>query len=164
MNKLPFQKALCLVLIVLMLVSTLGACSALSPRDPLELQNFLDLMEEKGFDIVDYTIALTGELEELIALYLIAISPNESYQIEFIKLHTIAGAQSVFAGTRESAEALRGNASSHSSVSGVNHNTFHLTSAGLYSHLLQVDDIFVFVLGADAGYRDEIRTIFDLLS
>jgi len=143
---------------------SISACGIFSERDPLELQNFLDVMEENGFEIVDYTNELTGELEDLISLYLIAVSPGGSYQIEFIELHTTAGAEAVFASTIENAEALRGNTSSHSSVNGVNHNTFQLTSAGLYSHLLRVDNIFVFVLGADADYRDEIRSKIDLMS
>jgi len=158
------KKWLCLVLIAGILVSMLSACGAFSERDPLELQTFLEVMEEHGFEIVDYTNALTGELEDLISLYLIAVSPGGSYQIEFIEHHTEAGAQAVFAGTRQNAEALLGNASSNSAVNGVNHNTYRQTSAGLYSQLLRVDNIVIFVLGADVEYRDEIRAKFDLMS
>ena len=159
-----FKKGLCLVFITLMFLFTLSACGVFSERDPLELQTFLDVMEEKGFEIVDYTNELTGELEELVSLYLIAISPGGSYQVEFIELHTTDAAQAVFAGTRQNAEALRGSASSYRSVNVANYNAYQLTSAGLYSQLLRVDDVFVFVLGADSDYRDEIRSIFDLIS
>ena len=158
------KKQLFLVAMTLILIFMLSACSAFTPRDPLERQEFLDLMEEHGFEIVDYTNELAGELEELVSLYLLAIAPSGSYQIEFIELHTIEGAQAVFAGTKQNADALRGSSSSHSSVGGPNHDTYRLTSAGLYSHLLRVDDIFVFVLGADAEYRDEIRAKFDHMS
>ena len=160
-------KGLCLVLVTLMLLSMFSACGALSARDPLERQTFLDVMEENGFEIVDLTselAELTGELEEIVSLYLVAVSPDGSYQFEFVEFHTTDGARAVFAGTRQNAEALRGSTSSHSSVNAANHNTYQLTSAGLYSHLLRVDDILVFVLGADSDHRDEIRYIFDLIS
>ena len=157
-------KKMCLIVVTSMLLATLSACGALSERDPLERQNFLDLMDERGFTIVDYTNELTGDLEELVSLYLIAISPSGSYQIEFLELHSVGGAEILFAGTRENAESLRGNTSSHSSVDGRNHSTYQLTSAGLYSHLLRVDDVFVFVLGADSDDRDEIRELFNLIS
>jgi len=164
LRKIVSKKGLCIVLAILMLLPVVAACGVFSARDPLERQDFLDVMEENGFEIVDYTNELTGELEDLVSLYLLAVSPSGSYQIEFIEFHTIAGAEAVFAGTMANAESLSGNARSHSSVNGVNHNTFRQTSAGLYSHLLRVDNTFIFVLGADADYRDEIRAKIDLIS
>ena len=158
------KKHLLLLFITLILVSTFSACGVFSERDPLSRQSFLDAMEEHGFTVIDYTDELTSELEEMISLYLIAVSPSGAYQIEFIELYTIEDAQAVFFGTKENADALSGRSSSYSSVNGPNHNVYRLTSAGLYSHLLRVDDIFVFVLGADAGYRDEIRSKIDLIS
>ena len=163
-RKIMSKKLLCLTLITLMLISALSACGIFSERDPIELQTFLSVMEENGFEIIDYTNQTTGEVRELTSLYLIAVSPGASYQIEFLELHTAESARAIFEGTKQNAENLRSGSGSHSSVNGPNHNSHSLTAGGLYSRLLRVDDIVVFVLGADADYRDDIRAKFDLFS
>ena len=164
LRKITHPHSIGFMLIALIFLLTLSACGARSERDPLELQTFLSVMEEKGFQIIDYTGELTGDLEAHVSLYLIAVSPTGSFQVEFIECHTVAGARAVFVGTRQNVEALRGSASSHRSVDGPNHSSYSQTSGGVYSRLLRVDNIVVIVLGADSGYRDEIRNIFDIIS
>lgn|GEM_PF-2906609 len=163
-NKTIFKKRIVIIFMALLFISILSAGSNLLRRAPLDYQNFLNVMEEKGFIVIDYTNYIPEELSDRIYLYLIALAPNNSYQINFVQLNTVSYARSSFTNTMRNANRLRGNITSYRSISVSNHRSFQLTSAGLYSQLLQVDNVLIYVVGADADYRSEIRTIMNLIS
>jgi len=164
LDKTIFVKALCLALIVCSLIFSFTGCDVFFERDPLDVETFLEVMEENGFRVIDHTNIHLWEGNTDILKRLIAVHPNNAFEIQFVIYNNTAAAISSFNGTRQHVENMRGNVTSHSSVSGRNHSRFNQTSAGVYSQLLSVDNIFVFVFGADAEYRDEIRNLFNLIS
>ena len=157
-------KSICLVMLVFFLVIPLSSCGMFFQQEPLELDNFMEVMEEKGFEVEDHTnLTPPTAIEELADLYLVAVSPCDSYQIHFIKFQTDGGAQRVFEVFRQEADAARGSVSRYSSVNMPNHNRYQMTSMGFFVYILRVEDVLVFTIRANEEHRDEIREIFDLL-
>lgn len=151
------KKVSAIVLAVVMVLS-LFCLTGCSPKVSLTAEDFKTTMEAKGFTVKDVSEQV-AENPQITKAY-VAISGDEQYQIEFYETDTAETAQRLYAGNKVIFEESASGASSNSSASAANYNSFKMTADGYYKVLSRIDNTLIYV-NAPKEYKDEIKTVLD---
>ena len=141
------------LVVLTVLTITLAGLTACSNRTPVSVSDFNEIMEEKGFEIVDATGQVAPE-----SITAISIAVNEDYQIELYEMVSDATATAVFAENKDIFEGYAEGSSLTLSKSIMNYSYYSVTNDGTYYALSKVGNTMIYVV-ADAEYKDEISDI-----
>lgn len=135
----------------------LGACLLMAfgcamKKEPVAAADFAARMEEKGYDIVD----VTGRMGGQVASATLAVGENAAYQIEFYEVETEQQAKTAYAQNKATFEAEKGSFSSNYSNNGVNFNLYSQKSDGWYRFICRVERTFVYA-SVPEQYRDAVQ-------
>jgi len=128
--------------------------SACSDREPIDRADFISAMEAESFEILDVSYQV-----EFANYVILAIAPDNAFQIEFYEFDTDGDARSSFEATRQQIEDGSGSSSSQTFVGVANYNRFTMTSSGRYAHIYRVGHTILFVNWTDSEHRSEIRDL-----
>ena len=145
------------ITILLMMVISIFILAACSDRDPVDPQHFVEVMESKGFEIVDMTN--DGDSADAV---LVAISSDQDFQIGLFVFENDDLARVAFNALRNNVdqEARERSATrSNTETNIANYSRLTITSRGMYVHLYRAANTLMMVDWSDASYRNEIRNI-----
>ena len=138
--------------VAMMIIMSIGL-TACSNRTPVSVSDFNEIMEEKGFEIVDATGQVAPE-----SITAISIAVNEDYQIELYEMVSDATATAIFAENKNIFEEYAEGSSLTLSKSIMNYSYYSVTNAGTYYALSKIGNTMIYVV-ADVEYKDEISEI-----
>lgn len=144
--------------VVFAAVLCLGLTGCDLKKEAVTAGDFTEVMEEKGFEIVDSTDQFPeGSVQEVV------LALNGDYQVEFYVFDSNTQAESAYEQNRENFESYS-DAKSNLSTSIGNYNYYEQTDLGSggYYVVSQVDNT-MFYAAAEKEYKDEIREIMDEL-
>lgn len=122
-------------------------------KEAVSVEVFNEVMEEKGYEIIDASEQYSEDVIEAISLALC-----EDYQIEFYVFSDSAAAAATYNQNKSLFEEERGTASVHIAKSIGNYSYFNMSSDGIFYLLARVDNTMLYVV-ADADYKGEIEKI-----
>ncbi len=146
------KKVYKMLAVALMTIMCIGL-TACSNRTPVSVSDFNEIMEEKGFEIVDATGQVAPE-----SITAISIAVNEDYQIELYEMVSDATATAVFAENKDIFEDYAIGSATTISKNIMNYAYYSVTSSGTYYALSKIGNTMIYVV-ADAEYKDEISEI-----
>ncbi len=149
--------AVVLVLVMLFSVLCLAGCGEKKSITP---EDFRTITEAKGCTVVDISDQY-AEVKEISGAYVALIGEGE-YQVEFYVLTTDEAAKRMYAGNKGIFENSIVGASSHSSASLANYDSYKLTADGSYKVLSRIDNTMIYV-DAPSEYKSEINSILKAL-
>ena len=109
-------------------------------------------MEEKGYEIVDVTSKMDGQVVSA----MVAVGENAAYQIEFYEVATEQQAKAAYAQNKATFEAEKGLVSSAYSNHGANFDLYSQKSDGWYRYVCRVDKTFLYA-SVPEQYRSAVQ-------
>ncbi len=134
-----------------------GACLLMAfgcamEKEPVAAADFAARMKEKGYEIVDVTSQMGGQVVSAT----LAVGGNAAYQIEFYEVETEKQAKTAYAQNKATFEAEKGRFSSNYSNNGANFNLYSQKSDGWYRYICRVERTFVYA-SVPEQYRDAVQ-------
>ncbi|MBE6752779.1 MAG: hypothetical protein E7559_00245 [Ruminococcaceae bacterium] len=152
------MKKICCVILSVLLVCSLFCLSGCKEKVSVDAAAFTSAMEELGYTVKSESYQFQGATKE-IKVYL-AYDNDGNDLIEFYVLDSAETAVALFNDNKAFFESSVSGASSKSSVSAANYNTFRLTADGEFKVLSRIDNTMVFV-SVPTEYKDAVNTALD---
>ena len=135
----------------------LSGCDMCAPREPLNADVFLEVMESEGYEVIDVLYENEG-MAEAFNTFLVVI--GEDYRFEFAEFAAEEYAITAFASAQAYIESARGATRSYRQVNLANYSLFEQTSAGAFAYVYRVDNAILRV-NSDVEYSPHVRTLLD---
>lgn len=129
--------------IAVFVIAAMMLCFTGCSKTAVTSESFKAIASEKGMTIVDAIDQFAGY--DYIKEVTLAVSADNSYQIEFYVLSDASQAQSFFEGNKLKFEQSKGDSFVESSGSGKNYSSYTLTSNNKYKFIEQVDATVIYV-------------------
>ena len=152
------RKALSLALLLTAFSVILTACG--TPRDPMDVNVFREVMEAEGYEVVD--VSATPHYIDQNAYHHLAAS-TENYAFVFGEFIEERYAVNAFNNLRTNIESNRGATAAHRSVSLPSYGIFEQTSGGEFSYVYRVGNTLLYVT-ADSSNRERVRELIDKIT
>lgn len=117
-----------------------AAAGCTAKKEPITAAEFSRRMEQEGYDILDATDQLDGQVLSVT----LAVEQSGAYQIEFFEVETEHQAKIAFEQNKAAFESESGPAASRYENNGLNFSVYAQTSNGKYSYVCRVGQTFVY--------------------
>ena len=125
-------------------------------KEPMTAKEFTDIMEDKGFQIVDVKQQFSNY--DYIEKAYVALEEDGDYQIEFYKLAEEEDAIYFYNLNKDKFESTKTSISTELTKSIGNNSKYVLTSDGKYKVISRIEDTAIY-LDVDEKYKDKIKQI-----
>lgn len=142
------------------LIGVLAALSACGKAEPKTAEEVTTLLEEKGFWVEDCTEQFADY--DYVEKSIVALSPDEGYQVEFYELDGEEGASTFYKINYTLLSEGEEGASSHTESSTKNQQKYQLTTKDKFGGISRIMDT-CFYFNVDKEYKDEVKKIKDEL-
>lgn len=130
----------------------LMAAGCTMEKEAITSDEFAAHMQELGFEIVDVTNQMDGQVESAV----LALGEDAAYQLEFFEVSTEEQAESAYAQNKATFEMEKGSASTSFTGSGKNFHVYSQKSDGWFSYVCQVERTFLYAR-VPAEHQDTVE-------
>lgn len=149
-----------LLIIVLLVVFVLAFTNFNKEKTSLTTSDFISIMSSKSYSTVD---ALSQFSEyDYIKEVTIALSGDNTHQIEFYVLEDESYAAQFYNNNRAIFESTKDNMSAETSVSINNYAKYTLSTSGKYNVVSRINNTVIY-LSVDESYKDSINELLEEL-
>lgn len=144
---------------VLCVIFALGLSGCGKKKNPISVDEFKSTMNSKNFSVVSSKSSYS-QYKEIKESY-IAMSPDYTYQIEFIVLDSDSSASSMYNTNKNKFEQNKSSSKNlNTSIELANYSKYTLLSDAKYKVVSRIDNTLIY-LDVDAEYKDNIDSILN---